>query len=530
MHRQPSHNDRLRRLASRLIEVSKTKTGTVYFGPGMALVAPVKPALERLVDLHKQAVGQKAKSDRVRKLPAWGARILHRRETVSILGTMTGAQPDHRRDLMHAIISFANENRSVEGVEALVFSAVVGAESDEPKLAEGGRHLLKTIEVPQFLGGGYSQTPVVDPVAKQITFLTPAQVVGFVGGGGFSGNVPQVGGAVPGWAGDPSGNVEDADTCTKVVTIVATVLGVVGGGGLGGVAGAAVPGKSGMWIGIGGGGITGGLSGAQGGDILAKNVICSNNASASPSGTAQGKQVDVDAIPDYSPPSPQDQSDYSNGFAAGWAAASGASSGAPPAGGSPSFGSGYADGYGASAAMQTLPAGGGAPTDPGSGSGPSDPGSGSGPSDPGSGSGPTDPGSGSGPSDPGSGSGPTDPGSGSGPTDPGSGSGPTDPGSGSGGGMANPEGGGDEGLAVPGAGTIIHHLSPTGPGLTDDGDRGEGRLSSIGSKVLQLAPLPDPENNPRAMSGLQEATSAQAALLVQTVASRLRAASAVGEQ
>src|SRR5262249_45834374 len=157
-----------------------------------------QPALERLVDLHKHAVGQKAKSDRVRKLPVWGARILHRRETVSILGTLTGAQRDHRRNLLHAIISFAHENRSVEGVEALVLSAVVAAESEDPELAKRGRHLLKTIGVPRFMGGGYSQTPVVDPVAKQMTFLTPAQVVGFVGGGS-SGHLPQVGGAVPGW-------------------------------------------------------------------------------------------------------------------------------------------------------------------------------------------------------------------------------------------------------------------------------------------------------------------------------------------
>jgi hypothetical protein len=89
--------------------------------------------------------------------------------------------------------------------------------------------------------------------------------------------------------------------------------------------------------------------------------------------------------------------------------------------------------------------------------------------------------------------------------------------------MANPEGGGDEGPSVPGAGVIVHHLGPTGPGvdgLTSEGD-GDGGLSGIGSKVIQLAPTPDPENNPRAMKGLREATIAQSALLAETVAVRL---------
>ena len=56
--------------------------------------------------------------------------------------------------------------------------------------------------------------------------------------------------------------------------------------------------------------------------------------------------------------------------------------------------------------------------------------------------------------------------------------------------------------------------------MTSEGD-GDGGLSGIGSKVIQLAPTPDPENNPRAMKGLREATIAQSALLAETVAVRL---------
>jgi hypothetical protein len=154
---------------------------------------------------------------------------------------------------------------------------VIGAESEDPELAKRGRHLLKTIGVPRFMGGGYSQVPVVDPVANQITLLTPAQVVGFVGGGS-SGHVPQVGGAVPGWFGDPSGNVEDRDSCIKGWTIIGSVLGSAAGAGLGGVAGASVSG-GGPWVvgvGIGSGGITGFWAGAQGGQSFGQ-AVCNNN-------------------------------------------------------------------------------------------------------------------------------------------------------------------------------------------------------------------------------------------------------------
>src|SRR5262245_2790096 len=116
MHPQSTYDDRLRRTAVRLIKVAETKTGALYYGPGILLTVPVKPALERLVDLHKRAVGERPKSARVHRLPVWGARILHRRETVSILGTLTGAKREHRCHLLHAIITFAEEHQSVEGI------------------------------------------------------------------------------------------------------------------------------------------------------------------------------------------------------------------------------------------------------------------------------------------------------------------------------------------------------------------------------------------------------------------------------
>jgi hypothetical protein len=517
---QMTRDDRVRRMAMQLVEVAKTKHGRVTFGPGVLLVLPAKAALARLVELHKQAVGERSPSVHIRKLPSWGARILHRRETVSALATLTAVKPEFRETLVKAILAFARERRSIEGIESLVLSAVISAKYELPALAKEGRHVLTTCGSPRVLGGGYAQTPVVDSLARQMTFADPQAVGEFINGKP-GGATPGIGNPVPGGFGNPGNTVADQSDCVKTWTVVGTIVGAVGGGLLGAVAGNSTTDSKGTWtgVGIGGGVLAGSLGGAQGGQALGQGAFCPNASpgTAAPSNPSAGgvdgsqwEQNLINSADTSNASSPQDQQDYSDGFNAGWAAAQSSGGSADPPSGSDSFGAGFADGYGAASAMQTLPQpGGGAPDSSGGGSAPESSGGGGAPDSGGGGA--------------------PESGGGSAPDSSGGGSAPEGSG-GSGGSMANPEGGGDEGPSS-GTSALFHHVNPAGPGMkglttTDDGqgggDEGGGTLDSLGSKIVTLPPnLPDPENNPHARTSLQRAALAQAVLLSEVVATNL---------
>ncbi len=516
------HTDPLRRNAVHLVKGGKTKTGEIYYGAGVVLTLHIKTALARLVDLHKRAIGERSSSAHIRTLPAWAAKILHRRETLGVLGTLIGVGPDSRRSLTHSILHFSESQRSLEGIESVVFSAIIGAEREDPQLAAKARRVLNEIGAPRFMGGGYGESPVVDPIAKRLTFLGTEAVGKFTGG------------STPASHGigrpDPGGNLsDDSSTCVKVATVVSAVIGAAGGAALGGIAGGSIDNgkdKAVINIGIIGGGITGFFGGSQGGQSFGQ-AVCPNASPGTPApsgtpsaGTAgppgdlsqdQWEQNLISSTPDSTPDSGE-QSNYGNGFDAGWAAATSGAGSSPPAG-SDSFGTGFADGYGAAQAMQTLPTGGTGGGDTGGGTGGGDTGGGTSGGDTGGGTSGGDTGGGTSGGDTGGGTSGGDTGGGT---------------SGGGGNASSedPEGGVGDGPVTPGTGAIIHHFNPSGPGLgglvsDDDSEGSDSPLKSFGTRVLTLGSVPDPENNPRARSELGRATVAQASLLSAAMAERL---------
>jgi hypothetical protein len=512
--------------------IAHTATGPIYSRPGIVMMYPLQTGLQRMRELHRRVVEPTRAVSLVaaQRHNSAGARALHQRAVASALATLQVASNAERLALCRSVFDFAHFAGSSDGIESMLLSCIVtSSRLGSSPLTRAGLNAWRHVGQPTYLGAGFTRTPVLDVSASLISFLSrddlnvfgasvgsvipTANGEGVAFGGGMSGVTR--GDGPPGLAPGVANSDRDQDRgCIVGFTVVGTALGLVGGF----LIGSATAGSdaSGLKQGTvtGGTSLLGVVSGAGGG-LAFGQAVCGNAAPTTP---AANTPAPTDNTGETTTGSSEDQTNYNDGFAAGWAAVTG-STVAPGATVSTSWMNGYADGAAAAAAMPVVaPAvDPNAPTDPTT-------------TDPTPTSDPTT-------SDPTPSTGPTDPTSGDPTPSDGDGGGPPP----SAAGTPQPDGdGGDDGE---GSRSYLHSV-PTGPGMSglvttlaggrsfivgavgqapggvspglgpdgrtpNDGDGGggddnQGRRLPLGANISIPTPR-DPELDPHARAGLAAA-------------------------
>jgi hypothetical protein len=293
-----------------------------------------------------------------------GARALHQRAVASALATLQVASNADRLALCRGVFDFANSAGSGDGIESMVLSCIVtSSRLGSSSLTRLGLNTWRRLGQPAHLGAGFTQTPVLDVSASLVSFLGRGDLNAFsaslggviptANGGGVAlgvgvipGAAPQ--GGVPGLAPGVANSDQDR-SCLTGFMAVGGAVGLVGGLFVGSATagtGASDGKRDSTTVGTAALGLVAGISGG----LAFGQAVCGNAAPTTPQSNTPAPSNDTG---DTTTGPTQDDTNYNDGFAAGWASVTG-STVAPGATVSSSWMNGYADGAAAASLMPVV--------------------------------------------------------------------------------------------------------------------------------------------------------------------------------